>query len=158
MQRRIFFVRGEPFTAARDGFIETHGTLAALIEGYRPTPPDRSAEAEVAPIPAQVVATDMEASAVTPDGALAAAAQRHDKDAPPVKPRKAARAPRPKSPPAAADTAAVTAEAPEADGTTAELGAAPTRAPRGRVAGRRAGEPPTPRWMTAGKERRGRLK
>jgi len=105
MQRRIFFVRGEPFTAARDGFIETHGTLAALIEGYRPTPPDRSAEAEVAPIPAQVVATDMEASAVTPDGALAAAAQRHDKDAPPVKPRKAARAPRPKSPPAA-DTAA----------------------------------------------------
>ena len=32
MQRRIFRVDGVPSVAARDGFFETHGTLAALIE------------------------------------------------------------------------------------------------------------------------------
>ncbi len=35
MQRRIFRIGGGPFVATRDGggFIETHGTLARLIEG-----------------------------------------------------------------------------------------------------------------------------
>ena len=36
MQRRIFRVGGLPFVAARDGFFETHGALAALIEEHRP--------------------------------------------------------------------------------------------------------------------------
>ena len=36
MQRRVFSIGGEPFVAARDGFFETHGTLAALIEQHRP--------------------------------------------------------------------------------------------------------------------------
>jgi hypothetical protein len=36
MQRRIFRIGGSPFVATRDGggFIETHGTLARLIEAH----------------------------------------------------------------------------------------------------------------------------
>ncbi len=38
MQRRVFRIDGRPFVATRDGggFFETHGTLAALIEGQAP--------------------------------------------------------------------------------------------------------------------------
>ena len=45
------------------------------------------------------------------------------------------------------------------EGTGAEGGAAPARLRAARTPRqRRAGEPKTPRWVTAGKERRGRLK
>ena len=36
MQRRVFRLGGEPFVATRDGggFMQTHGTLALLVEGH----------------------------------------------------------------------------------------------------------------------------
>jgi hypothetical protein len=36
MQRRVFTADGTPVLVARDGFIETHGTLAALIKQHLP--------------------------------------------------------------------------------------------------------------------------
>ena len=168
MQRRIFLVRGEPFVAARDGFIETHGTLAALIEGHRPgARTDRDAEADVAPTqeaaptPAWVDASEPEASPIAPGAPEAVEVRRYDTDAPSAKPRKA-KASQPKPPPASTDaapTGAAADEPTEAEEVLAAVEAVQNNGPKARVVGRRrAGQPPTPRWMTAGKERRGRLK
>ena len=72
MQRRVFRIDGQPFVATRGGFIETHGTLAALIEEHAPHAPERNAEAETAPvevtapIPAPEVSGGTEASALAP--------------------------------------------------------------------------------------------
>ncbi len=168
MQRRIFQVDGLPFVAARDGFFETHGTLAALIEKHRPgATTDRGAEADVAPTqdaapnPAQVEPSDPEASAIAPRAPEAVKAQRHDTDPPPANPRRA-RAPRPKPPSASTDAAPTdtAADKPtEVQEVLTAVEATRSNGPKARVAGRRrAGQPPTPRWMTAGKMRRGRLK
>ena len=161
MQRRVFHVGGEPFVAVRDGFFETHGTLAALIERYRPAAPDSTAEAQVAPVPAKAAPDDTEASAVVPVAPEAATAQRHDTDEPPAK-RRRSRTPRPKTPPAsteAAPTDTAEDEPNQAEEVLAAVEAVQNSGPKARVAGRRrAGQPPTPRWMTAGKMRRGRLK
>ena len=164
MQRRIFRVGGLPFVAARDGFIETHGTLAALIEKHRPgATTDRGADTGVAPTPAQVASDETVTLAATL-GALDPAepeAPRPNTGAPSAKSRKA-RGPRPKAPPASTgaapnDTAAD--EPTEAEEVVAAVEAVQNSGPKARVVGRRrAGQPPTPRWMTAGKERRGRLK
>lgn len=159
MQRRIFLVHGKPFTLVRDGFIETHGTLAKLIEKHRSAESDWSDDPETAPTPAQAVAPDIESSVAIRDEAVAAA-QREGQNAPLAKPRKA-RTQKPKPPSASAKTAivaAATAEAPKTEETAAGIEAAPIHASRMRVVGRRAGQPPTPRWKNAGKERRGRLK
>lgn len=168
MQRRIFRVGGEPFVAARGGFIETHGTLTALIEKHRPgATADRGAEADfapthvAAPTRAQAAPGEPEASAIAPGAPRAVEAQRHDTDAPSAKPRKA-RAPRPKPPPASADAAPIgeTAVHPsEAAEMLAAVEATQDKGPKARVVGRRrAGQPAPPRWTIAGKVRRGRLK
>lgn len=159
MQRRIFLDHGKPFTLVRDGFIETHGTLANLIEKHRSSESDWSDDPETVPTLAQAVASDMESSAAIRDEAVAEA-QREGQNAPLAKPPKA-RAQKPKPPSASAKTAfvaAATVEALKAERAAAGIGTAPIRASRARVVGRRAGQPPTPRWMVAGKIRRGRLK
>ena len=162
MQRRIFRIDGTPFIAVRDGgFIETHGTLAALIEKHRPGAPDRIAEAEAVPIPAQTEPSEPEASAVVPVAPEAVDGQRRETDPPPAK-RRRARTPRPETPPASTEAAPTDAAEDKPNVAEEVLGAVEVvqnSGPRARVVGRRrAGQPPTPRWMTAGKARRGRLK
>jgi hypothetical protein len=105
--------------------------------------------------------SEPEASPVALGAPQAVEAQRHDTDAPSAKPRKA-RVPRPRAPPASTvaaphDTAAD--EPIEAEEVLVAAEAVQNSGPKARVVGRwRAGQPPMPRWMTAGKERRGRLK
>ncbi len=174
MQRRIFCIGGMPFVAARDGgFFETHGTLAALIEKHRPwATTERGAEADVtpaqeaAPTPAQVELDDTGTLAAAlgaptpaePEVARAERNVRRRAAATPSKPR----SPRASAAPASTDatsTVEAVAEPSEADTMLAAVEAAQGSGPKARVLGRRrAGQPPTPRWMTAGKERRGRLK
>lgn len=159
MQRRIFQIGGLPHVVARDGFFETHSTLAELIEKYEPADLDRSDGTDTAPNLPQVLAPDMEASAAIRAEAVTAA-EREGRAAPLAKPRKA-RTSRPKPPFTTAEAATIAtnkAKAPNTDGKSAAFGATPAPAPKARVVRRRAGQPPTPRWMTAGKERRGRLK
>ena len=152
MQSRIFSVGGKPFVAVRDGFVETYGTLAALIGKHPAAASNRSTEVGFAPIPAQGAPSDMETSATVLDVPEGIGAQQDDTGAPSDKPRKV-RAPRPKlrsAPTQGAVATAKKAEVPKADRTTAELGAAPARAPRARVAGRKTGEPPTPSCSVPG--------
>jgi hypothetical protein len=170
MQRRIFRIGGEPFVAMREaGRFETHGTLAALVEGHRPGPPDQDRGAEAMPTAAPAAPGDTEAPAVTlgaPAPAEAEGAQA-ERDAPATTDAAAATPRKPKTPrrkptPADADAASdgTTAVGPsEAEEMLAGIAAAQSDGPRARVVGRRrAGQPPPPRWMTAGKARRGRLK
>ncbi|GAA0577244.1 hypothetical protein GCM10009416_14810 [Craurococcus roseus] len=157
MQRRIFLVRGEPFVAARDGFFETWGTLAALIEAHRPAAPTHKAEADAAPGPGH----DVRSGAEPPPGPTEPETEQGRRGAA-VAPRRRDRAPRRRPAPADADAApAIEAGAgpSEAEETLAGVAAAQTGAPGARVVRQwRAGQPPTPRWMVAGKARRGRLK
>ncbi len=168
MQRRIFQVDGLPFVAARDGFFETHGTLAALIEKRRPgATADRGAGADAAPTQAaaptraQAAPSGPEASAIAPGAPQAVEERRHGTDALSAKPRKA-RAPRPKPPPAstvAARTDEAAVPPSEAAEVLAAVEATQGGGPKARVVGRRrAGQPAPPRWTVAGKMRRGRLK
>ncbi len=161
MQRRVFRLDGEPVLATRDGgYFETHGTLATLIERRAAVPAGRGAAASGAepaaasgPGPAQASPTGVDPPTSTagpspapepcPQGPAAEAAE----------------------PGALRDAASVSAAVAEeevatpVEGTGAEGGAVPTRLRAARTARqRRAGEPKTPRWVTAGKERRGRLK
>ena len=156
MQRRIFHVGGEPFVAARDGFFETHGTLAALIEEHRPATPEPSAETRTTPAEGGAPRSDAEPSPAP------AEADRNGRPAAAAKPRKP-KAPRPEPAPADTDAApaAETAVGPsDAEEMPAGVAAAQGSGAKARVVGRgrRAGQPPTPRWMVAGKMRRGRLK
>ncbi len=167
MQRRVFHVGGEPFVAAREGFFETHGTLAALIEKHRPTAAVSDAEPEAARVPERAMPGDAETSVATsgapaPEGPEEVRAGQNGRRAAAARPRKA-RAPWTEPAPAHADTAPVdeTAAGPsEAEKTLAGVAAAQGRALGARVVGRvrRVGKPLTPRWMVAGKMRRGRLK
>ena len=186
MQRRIFQVDGLPFVAARDGFVETHGTLAALIREHRPgATTDRCVEAdaapmqEAAPTPGQVASRDTGTSAAVLRAPAPAEldAPRPNTEAPSAKPRKAkaprpnteapsakprkAKAPRSKPPPASTDAAPTdeTAVHPsEAAEMLAAVEATQDNGPKARVVGRRrAGQSAPPRWTIAGKMRRGRL-
>ncbi len=172
MQRRIFHVGGEPFVAVRDGFFETHGTLAALIEKHRSgAMAVRSAGADVAPTqeaaptPAQVAPYDTGTSAAalgapTPAEPEVVRAERNVRRRAAAKPSKP-RAPRPNAAPATTDAAPTGETAPEPSGADDTLSAAEATqgdGPKARVVGRRAGQPTPPRWTIAGKMRRGRLK
>ncbi len=163
MQRRIFLVDGLPFVAARDGFFETHGTLAVLIEGHQPAAPEEpSTETSMAPKQEHAVQGDAgpPPAPARPDAEADAERDRNVSDAARL-PRRGA--PRPGPAPAAAvdpaPTGAAVTEASEAEEMLAGVAAAQGGGARARVAGRwRAGQPPTPRWTVAGKLRRGRLK
>jgi hypothetical protein len=162
-QRRIFRIDGAPFVAARGGgFVETWATLAALIERHRRAAAEQDAAAETAPGPehdAQSRAEPPPAPAET-DAARAEQDRRGASAATPRRPKAAKRQPaRAEGGAAPASEAAARPSEAEAEEMLAGVAAAQGGGPRARVPGRwRAGEPPTPRWMVAGKMRRGRLK
>lgn len=172
MQRRIFTIEGLPCVATRGGgLLETHGTLAALIEGHVPEAPERDARAEPAPIQETAPPSAPEVSGGTevpapapgapiPDGPASASSERKGRRAPAAKPRKA-RTPPPEAAPAstaAAATGEAGAEPSEAADMLAGVEASQPSGRGARVIGRRrAGEPKTPRWAVAGKIRRGRI-
>lgn len=165
MQRRVFRIDGQPFVATRGGLFETHGTLAALIEGRVPRAGDAVAEAapiqEVAPTPPPEVSGRKETStlAVGAPAAEVAPLERKGRRAAAPKPRKASTPP--EMAPASTAPAANGEAAAEPSEAADMLAAVEASQPRGsgtRVVGRRrAGEPKAPRWATAGKARRGRL-
>jgi hypothetical protein len=172
MQRRVFRLDGEPVLATRDGgYFETHGTLAALIGKHaavfagrgaardRPRPHDRAAASDADPAAASGPGPAQ--TAIPGIGPPTPAAD----PSPMPEPCPQGHAAEALEPGAQGDGAAVSAadaeeevatpvegSGAEGDGAPAQLRAA--RTPRQR----RAGQPKTPRWVTAGKERRGRLK
>ena len=172
MQRRVFRLDGEPVLATRDGgYFETHGTLATLIERRAAVPVGRGAAMD-GPRPHQgAVASGAEPSAASGPGPAQASPTGVD-----LRTSTAGPSPAPEHPPqepvaeaaepgAPRDSAAVSAAdageevATPVDETGAEGDGAPTRLRAARAPRqRRAGQPKTPRWVTAGKERRGRLK
>jgi hypothetical protein len=160
VQRRIFLVHGEPVVVVRRGFFETWATLAVLIENHRLIAPDSSSETGAAAAPEYAAQSDAGPSPDPAQPDVAEAKQVH-RDAAPA-PRRP-RAPRPKSAPAdagAAHTGGTVAGPSDAGEMLAEGAAAQGRGPKACALrrGRRTGWPPTPRWMVAGKMRRGRLK
>jgi hypothetical protein len=172
MQRRVFRLDGEPVLATRDGgYFETHGTLATLIERRSAVPAARGAAMD-GPRPHQgAAASGAEPSAPSGPGSAQASPTGVDLPTSTAGPSPAPE-PCPQGPAAEAaepgaprDDGAVAANDAEAevaapaDETGVEGGAVPTRLRAARTPRqRRAGQPKTPRWVTAGKERRGRLK
>ena len=171
MQRRVFRLDGEPVLTTRDGgYFETHGTLATLIERLAAVPAGRGAAIN-GPRPHQgAAASGAEPSAASGPGPAQASptgvgpptsTAGPSPAAEPCPQEPAAEAGEPGAPPGDGGVSANDAEAEvatPAEGTGAEGGAAPTRLRAARTPRqRRAGQPKTPRWVTAGKERRGRL-
>jgi hypothetical protein len=165
VQRRVFRIAGRPFLATRDGgYFETHATLAAQIEAYLPevavlavTP--GAPPADVPATPADERSSEEVADIIS--SAPSDAAQpgvEAERDGAPARVRRP-RTRRAKLMPTATEPAG---DARSEDGPTAAevVAAASAAAPiRGLVAERRrAGQPKTPRWMVAGKLRRGRLR
>lgn len=172
MQRRVFRLDGAPVLATRDGgYFETHGTLATLIARFAAVPAGKGAAMDGPRPHDRAPASGAEPSAASGPGPAQASPSGVD-----LPTSTAGPSPAPEScpqepaaeavgPGAPRDGAAVSAAdageevATPAEETGAEGDGAPTRfraarAPRQR----RAGQPKTPRWITAGKERRGRLK
>ncbi len=162
VQRRVFRVEGRPFVATRDcGFLETWATLAALTENYRPVAPEPGATTNLAPVQEHAAPRDPEPSPA-PAEPEAPRARQHGVEAPSTKPSQP-RARRPRPPAASSDAVLsdkVTPQPSAAEEMLAGVAVAQVSGARARVVGRgrRAGQPPTPRWMVAGKMRRGRLK
>jgi len=173
VQRRIFGLDGMPFLATRDGaYFETHATLAALIGRHAAVSAKRGAATEGARPHDRAAASAPEPAAASGPGPAQASPPAADPPTPAVDP-----SPTPESWSPASEVDATEPEAPPRDGaavsaadageeaatpveeTGAEGDGAPTRIPAERAPRqRRAGQPKTPRWVTAGKERRGRLK
>jgi hypothetical protein len=161
MQRRIFHVDGKPCLVVRQGFNETHATLAALLARHRsglPHPAATGARAEPPP-PTAAPSSAPEAPEPPP-----AAAPQESAD-PPARtkrrrgPRLRPEAPQEEVPPT--DRPGDEAEPSEAEAMLAEVSAtqAAGAGPAARVIGRRrVGQPKAPRWTVAGKARRGRLR
>jgi hypothetical protein len=169
VQRRIFRVGGKPFVAICDGFHETHATLAALIAERMRAAPVHPAEGRSHPAPAPQDRTPPRAA----EGHAAARAADAPEPAVPVAPRHRARMPSEAArgsrlPPSGPTPEYVgqsgepvgDAGSSEAEEMLAEVAAAVQASGRGAqiVGPRRAGQPRTPRWVVAGKLRRGRLK
>ncbi len=158
-QRRIFSLAGEPVVAARGGFLETWATLASLIEKHRPIAQEEGAGTSTAPVQEHAAQRTPEPPPASLE-AEAPRARQHGAEAPSEKPRRP-RARRPRPPATSTDavpTGETAAAASEAEEMLAGVAAAQGSGARARVVGqRRAGKPPTPRWMVAGKMRRGRL-
>lgn len=159
-QRRIFQVDGLPFVAARDGFFETWATLAALIEEHRPAAAEQGAAADAAPGQEHDARSGAEPPPAPAEPEAARTERNADRTA--AARRRGPGPPRPEPAPAsdnAPPTGGTVAEPSEAEEVLPGVEAAQGRGPGARVVKRwRAGEPPTPRWMAAGKMRRGRLK
>jgi hypothetical protein len=159
VQRRIFRIDGKPHLVVRGGYNETHATLAALLERHRGEAPHRATAPSAAAATVKAAPPDASTSGAAPEGH--GAEQRHEAAEPVAKVRRP-RQPRPR--PEARPEVAFIAAPEAAPAETEEMLAAATATassggPKARVAGRwRAGQPKTPRWMVAGKLRRGRLR
>ena len=130
MQRRVFRMEGKPYLVSADGiYFETHSTLAAILD-------EQMAMSAVIETP-EFMAPPMEGPAAT------AVTAPEDGRMEPVVATNAAQGEN------AADAAAA-----ELSGDLAALIEPPVSAARRR----RAPDSKLPRWMTAGKARRGRLK
>jgi hypothetical protein len=183
MQLRIFNVAGNPFVAARNGYLETHGSLGVLLASHMPdvtankgdvaveAPTQEAALApDVQPSPTEVAPSEADVEPADTVGPLLpqpkrAPAKQKVPRRPAAKPRQA---------PSAASTSTEATEALSfvADGAPNEeapLGASEAhdisaavdaREEDGsveRAAGRtRVGHPVPPRWKIAGRLRRGR--
>ncbi len=172
MQKRIFRLGGQPFMATRDGaFWETHGTLMRLIPEQGPGEPQiATQEPELPPQPGQAIKGDAAAPAqvaVEPAGIQAALPEevtRTQAKSPRRRRAGAEVAPRQDSDKAAsANTEAIAIEHAVADApqVVEASGEVPVESgdERGSAVHRpRSRQPKEPRWATAGKERRGRLK
>lgn len=165
MQRRIFRIDGKPYLVVRDGFNETHATLAALLERHRASQAHRAAQAPVESLPPRVATPDTPPpAAATPESQPREEqpAEQHETAEAPAAEKKT-RKPRAKpearseaEPPSAPEAEA---EPSEAEAMLAEVAATQSDESGARVVGRRrAGQPKTPRWAVAGKARRGRLR
>ena len=162
VQRRVFRLDGRPFVATRNGgFFETWGTLLALIGKLRPDAPEQNSGVATAPSPEDAGPSDPEPSPVPAEPEVVRAERNRHREV--AAKSRQARTPRPKPPPARTDAAPTCGTVVQPSGAKemlTEVSAVQGHASRPRVVGRgrRAGQPPTPRWMVAGKMRRGRLK
>jgi hypothetical protein len=149
-QRRIFRLDGRPFVARRpDGFLETHATLARLIEDrLRRTAPTPPPPRRGAPVAATEQTATADAARIRQPSSSDGPAESVDTPPPPPPPPTA---PGPDAT-AASGTHDAAAPATEAEPVPARGGG------RGTVRGvrRRAGQPKPPRWTTADALRRGR--
>jgi hypothetical protein len=159
MQRRVFWLDDQPILVRRGSTpFETHGTLLALIADWQPSARDGGADL----LPSSATGTAVQAE---PDASLLPSHPEAEKstrggDGAPVRRRRAGKVP-PSSPPPSAEVAQITGSAPHSveDEMLAEVKEAAGNGSSARVISRRrAGQRPAPRWMTAGKARRGRLK
>lgn len=174
MQRRVFRLDGEAVLATRDGgCFETRATLAAMMAAHAAVSAERGAEVDGRRSPKGAGARGADPTAATGGpGPSQVVRPSADPTTPVVDPNPMpvrrsleadARAAEPEGSPGG-DTAASAIEAGSENATPAgeadvEREAAPIRLRAARTPRqRRAGEPKTPRWVTAGKERRGRLK
>ncbi len=161
MQRRVFRLDGEPVLATRDGgYFETHGTLATLIERLAAVPAGRGAAASGAEPAAASGPGPAQASPTGVDPPTSTAGPSPAPEPCPQEPAaEAAELGAPRDDGAGSAAGAEEEVATPAEGTGVEGVAVPARPRAARTPRqRRAGEPKTPRWVTAGKERRGRLK
>jgi hypothetical protein len=183
MQRRIFRVDGKPFLATRDGaYYETQATLLRLIETAMQSIPQAAAVEVLVPSPEPVASSPDEGAPAGSQAGIPVTAPMQKQGRPRTTKAKLPESvsPRAKVSPLVIDTPAAQlgaeppmapaqAAIPEASRSTmatevsggeaavALVEGAGTRS-RTRSLHRRAGQPKTPRWVTAGKERRGRLK
>jgi type IV secretory pathway VirB10-like protein len=169
MQKRVFRIDDQPYLATRDGgYWETHGTLTQVIDDWvwhqsepviaepeRPTQPEEASVRDTEPMlptqdaePTDPVAASPEETIRTP-----ARAARRRSSARPTSRRKGEGAAE-SAEAAATDDAAASTSASEVV-PEAQADSAPEKSV---VRRSRVRQPKAPRWVTAGKERRGRLK
>lgn len=180
MQRRIFWVDAKPFMVTCNGaYYETQGTLLPQIEAYLHRNLTCAGEVQVPSKPSGPEPDHAVALKDAPEqvASLAAPAQTQCASAIEAEPSAARAGPRGRHLPPAAETlpqdersavAAALVPSPVQhelqgveDRTNTDDAVSDNEAPppaRGRLRPRRLGQPKTPRWVTAGKARRGRLK
>jgi hypothetical protein len=174
MQKRIFHLDGQPFMATYDGaYWETHGTLLRLIEEHARDEPQRSSEALGGP--PQPEQAPLDATAPAPPARKAAESPSPNANSPEGSVRHPARTTRRRRANAevaphrdhdvaaggSTETAGVEQAVADAPVVTEASGDGPvgTGDQSGSAVRRsRIRQPQAPRWATAGKERRGRLK
>jgi hypothetical protein len=159
MQRRIFSIADRPFIVRRGGApFETHGTLMALIADHPATVRGRRADTSMLPPPSIPARVEPEGTRLAAEPSPAQPVQSSAVDG--ARERQRRRNAEPNSQPSAQAAATREALAPAAeDESQADI--SPTRiggSGANVISRRRAGQRPPPRWMTAGKARRGRLK
>ncbi len=138
MQRRIFHIDGKPHLASANGtYFETHSTLLAMLDEQISGGTEARAMAEASQLPAAPTEPLTAAAIETPNNASMATGSQPDPAPATMEP---------------ADAINVVGSEPPGEAVAAH------EPHRSMLQRRRATEPKLPRWMTAGKARRGRLK